>query len=167
MQELILKLRSEGKSYNDIQKILKCSKSTVAYHCGLNQKEKSKQRTYKNRNKTLNGILKRKKDNFSYVFRKKKFKRRVNLEFSSNEFKEKIISNPKCYLTGRPIDLLNPKTYQCDHIIPVSKGGDSSLSNLGLTCKEANIAKNNLSHEEFLNLCKEILIHHGYKIEKN
>jgi 5-methylcytosine-specific restriction endonuclease McrA len=164
MKKQILKLRSQGKSYNQIQKILNCSKSTISYHCGDGQKEKAKQRLHSYVSKNLNGILKRKKDNFSFVTRKKKLKKRVNLNFSAEEFKNKLISNPECYLTGRKIDLLRPKTYQCDHIIPLSQGGNCELSNMGLTCKEANLAKHNLSHEDFINLCKEILIHHGYKV---
>lgn len=33
MKEEILKLRKEGKSYNEIKEILKCSKATISYHC--------------------------------------------------------------------------------------------------------------------------------------
>jgi DNA invertase Pin-like site-specific DNA recombinase len=33
MKENILKLRKEGKSYNEIKEILGCSKGTIAYHC--------------------------------------------------------------------------------------------------------------------------------------
>jgi DNA invertase Pin-like site-specific DNA recombinase len=33
IKEDILKLRNEGYSYRDIQKKLKCSKSTINYHC--------------------------------------------------------------------------------------------------------------------------------------
>ena len=33
MKEKILKLRSEGKTYNEIEKMLGCSKSTISYHC--------------------------------------------------------------------------------------------------------------------------------------
>ena len=45
MREKILKLREEGKSYNQIKEILGCSKGTIAYHCGDGQKEKSKNRS--------------------------------------------------------------------------------------------------------------------------
>jgi len=38
----ILRLRSEGKSYNEIAKELGCSKGTVSYHLGFGQKEKTK-----------------------------------------------------------------------------------------------------------------------------
>jgi len=78
-----------------------------------------------------------------------------------------LLSNPTCYLTGREIDLLSPKTYHCDHIVPVSKGGSAKLNNLGLTCKDANIAKGNLELGQFLSLCEEILKYNGYTVFKN
>lgn len=166
MKDEILKLRSESKSYNEIKNILGCSKGTIAYHCGDGQKDKVKTRT-KNHRKTLIGILKRKKDNFSTIHRDKMGNgRRGMLEFSSKEFKDKLVNNPICYLTGRTIDLLQPKTYQCDHIIPVSKGGGCSFQNLGLTCRDANIAKGDMILEDFIQLCKEILIHQGFSVEK-
>ena len=40
-KEDIIRLRAEGKSYRQIQKILGCSKSTIAYHCD-GGKEKSR-----------------------------------------------------------------------------------------------------------------------------
>lgn len=40
MKEEILKLRAQGKNYNEISKILGCSKGTISYHCGNGQKEK-------------------------------------------------------------------------------------------------------------------------------
>lgn len=161
-----MKLRNEGKSYKEIKKILNCSLSTISYHCGEGQKEKIKNRI-KSYKKTLNGILKRKKDNFSSINGNRRCpKRRVSLGFSSKKFKEKVKSNPICYLTGRPIDLFQPKTYHCDHIIPVSKGGKSKLKNMGLACKNANMAKGDMSLDEFLQLCQEVLEHNGYKVIK-
>lgn len=53
-KEDILRLRAEGKSYNEIKNELGCSKGTIAYHCGEGQKPKyaessrqSRERTYK------------------------------------------------------------------------------------------------------------------------
>jgi hypothetical protein len=45
LKEKILKLKSEGKSYRQIQKILGCSKGTIAYHLGDGQKQKTAKRT--------------------------------------------------------------------------------------------------------------------------
>lgn len=50
-KENILRLRSEGKSYRQIQAILGCSKGTIAYHLGPGQKDKTKDRTNRIRTK--------------------------------------------------------------------------------------------------------------------
>ena len=42
MKERILALRNEGLTYNEIKDLLGCSKSTISYHCGEGQKEKSR-----------------------------------------------------------------------------------------------------------------------------
>ena len=48
-KEEIFRLRSEGKSYREIQAELGCSKGTIAYHLGENQKERYHQRTNRRR----------------------------------------------------------------------------------------------------------------------
>jgi 5-methylcytosine-specific restriction endonuclease McrA len=153
VKPLILELRKQGKSYKEIQKLLKCSKGTISYHCGVGQKEKTKTRNKSNR-KTLKGILRR-------IGKGK----RKSLDFSIKEFETKITNNPVCYLTGRKIDLLEPKTYNCDHIIPVSKGGGCDIDNLGLACKDANMAKGDLLLDDFIKLCKDVLEHNGYNVQ--
>ncbi|MBV1928379.1 MAG: helix-turn-helix domain-containing protein [Gammaproteobacteria bacterium] len=47
MKEQILKLRAEGKTYNEIKKLLGCSKGTISYHCGAGVKEKSRKNKIK------------------------------------------------------------------------------------------------------------------------
>ena len=49
MKQQILKLHSEGKTYNEIRKILKCSKSTISYYCNPTTKLKSQKNRNKNR----------------------------------------------------------------------------------------------------------------------
>jgi hypothetical protein len=56
MKENILKLRSMGYTYNQIQKELGCSKGTISYHLGEGQKEKTKQRSQKRREEIRNII---------------------------------------------------------------------------------------------------------------
>ena len=73
------------------------------------------------------------------------------------KFYKKIIDHPVCYLTGRKIDLSKPSKYSLDHIIPVSKGGGSSLSNCGLALKNANMAKSDMTLTEFISLCRDIV----------
>jgi len=48
-KENILKLRAEGKTYREIQQQLGCSKSTISYHLGYGQKEKTHRRTRERR----------------------------------------------------------------------------------------------------------------------
>lgn len=41
LSENILRLRAEGKTYNEIEAELGCSKGTISYHLGVGQKAKS------------------------------------------------------------------------------------------------------------------------------
>lgn len=54
-----------------------------------------------------------------------------------------------CYITSNPLD---KSTLQADHIIPVVRGGNYSLDNIGLTSKRYNQVKGEMSLEEFSSL---------------
>lgn len=69
---------------------------------------------------------------------------------------KKFGENPKCYLTGEPIDYNNASQYQLDHIISVNKGGSSDLSNLQLALAKPNEMKRNYDLAEFISICKAI-----------
>lgn len=158
MKEQILKLREERKTYDEIKEILGCSKGTISYHCGEGQKEKTTNRTRKFRGDLRGAILKK-----VYAFRYGKRQGKSNISMNQNcdvfykEAVEKIINSPYCYLTGRKIDLEDTKSYQLDHIIPFSKGGSNDLKNMGLTCRDANRSKIDLSLDEYISLCEEVL----------
>ena len=77
--------------------------------------------------------------------------------FTTKQLLEKIGPNPECYLTGAPIDLNKSQTYHLDHIVPKSRGGDDSLDNCQIACREANQAKGDLFLEEFVALCKKVV----------
>lgn len=49
MKSQIRKLRSEGKTYDDIAQIVGCSKSTIAYHCSNSVKQKSHSKRQQNK----------------------------------------------------------------------------------------------------------------------
>ena len=69
-----------------------------------------------------------------------------------------------CYLTGREINLKETSNYHLDHVVPRTKGGTNDLDNLQIACKEANMAKSDMLTGEFVELCREVLEHHGYKV---
>lgn len=69
---------------------------------------------------------------------------------------KKFGMEPKCYLTGEPIDYKNAKTYHLEHKIPMYSGGLSTIDNLELAIPMANQMKSNLSMDEFIAMCKKI-----------
>ena len=173
VKEDILSLRAEGKSYNQISKILNCSKSVISYHCG-NGNEKQRALNYKKNKNTLNKCIMGKVNSFKsrHVTKAVKtktsnFKRHsksvVNNitegNFTTQDVIDKIGKNPTCYLTGKKIDLRDTPSYSFDHIIPVSQGGTNDLSNLGVCIFEANQSKTELMLEDFYDLCEAVLKH--------
>lgn len=169
MKKEIIKLRSEGKTYNEIKKILGCSKGLISYHCGDGQKQKTIMRNRKNRKTIKNKILKKIDDFFRdnvHGFKRGKSKNRTTGRFHYSSAYKKIYENPVCYLSGRAIDFENTRSYHLDHIIPVSKGGKNDLKNMGLSRKEANRAKSDLLVNEFIELCIDVCRHNGYDVIK-
>ena len=181
LKEDIFKLRKEGKTYNQIAEELKCSKSNVSYH--LEETYRKKRRILRQKQHPLirrveyflaekiysSRIIKKNRDALNKILyhRVKTFSDSVRtMSFTVKELLEKIGETPVCYLTGIPIDLNKPRTYQLDHIIPVSRGGPNTLENCGLTSRNANQAKSDMSIDEFINLCKQILTHNGYTVKK-
>jgi len=170
----ILKLREEGKTYQEIVNILGTNKGTVSYHCGIGQKNKARERQAKRRNKhpfisKMSRFINRKfkvKKEISSSLRKRLYEKvrgflrsgaNMNQPFTLEDVIAKFGDNPTCYITGQSIDIDKPRTYNFDHIIPVSKGGSNSLDNLGICTREANMSKNDMTYEEFVNFCKMVV----------
>ena len=63
-----------------------------------------------------------------------------------------------CPLSGRRITNEN---ISVDHIVPLSKGGTHDISNLRLTVKESNIARQSMTDAEFVSLCRDVVNHSG------
>ena len=186
LKEQILILRKKNnKSYNEIAKTIGCSKSLVGYYCNETTYNKQNKSSSLWRN-TLKGRIKSKLSAFctrvSHGGRKisnrtwrKRLRRYIeHLQnrgvMSLDKIKIADIINKfgvktKCYLTGTPIDL-EKDDYCFDHIVPVSKGGTNDLINLGITIPKANYSKSDLTVEEYLDLCKQVLEYNGYKVEK-
>lgn len=163
MREKILELKQKGYSYQMIQKELGCSKSTISYHLGTGQKQKTLDRIKKQR--MLNPWL-HKTEKFLQEYDGIKITYNKRGDFDRKKLKEYLSQIDKCYLTGRPIDINNFNTYEFDHIHPRVLGGKSSFENLGVARPEANRAKNDLALDEFIGLCKDVLVNFGYKVTK-
>ena len=178
-KEQILKLRSEGKTYRQIREITGASKGTISYHCNDDQKLKHKESRERNllksriskkinrfKEKTsssINRVLSTKVRHFNM---NRKTKKDTLPSFTLQDVIDKFGDNPMCYLTGKSINLYDSKSYNFDHIIPISRGGSNDLDNLGLATPCANSAKSDKTPEEFLELCKCVLVHFGYTISK-
>ena len=191
MKEEILKLRSEGKTYDEIKEIVGCSKGTVSYHCGPGQKEKTNNRLRKRRENLLlskvdgfryrkdNGIINlcedvkvRAKRYMPENTRKFQGIKDGDYDIKDNEFFrwEDVIEREGgeetiCYLSGEPINL-KENQYQLDHIQPKSRGGDNSLANLGIAHSVVNMMKHNLTPIELLEWCAKILEHNGFDVKE-
>lgn len=155
LRENIIQLKKQSKSYNQISQELNCSKGVISYHLNESVKKKTMKRNKQWRRKnTLATKI------HSFLFpnsRKRKLYKIKTKSFSVEEFMEKINNNPRCYLTGETIDLNNAASYHLDHIIPISKGGNSTLENCGLLTKNANLFKNTMLIDEIYELCETIL----------
>ena len=112
-------------------------------------------------NKSIKQILSNKIRRFG---RNKKEGTYGKMSFSVKDLLEKIGQNPVCQLTGRPINLLDGPSYHLDHIIPKKQGGTNNLDNCQILCREANQAKNDMLPDQFIQLCREVLIWHNKNV---
>lgn len=179
-KERILELRKQNKSYNEIVSILGCSKSIVCYYCDDSQKEKYLNRQRKNRSQKhpfqskyecfiyQRKRIKLQKKQISHKLERVLYKRLHNFNgrktmpnFTVQDVIEQYNQNPKCYLTGQNININDTDSYEFDHIIPKSRGGQNTLDNLGICSKHANQAKRDMTPDEFINLCKLVVKHNS------
>ena len=187
LKEEILGLKKQGLSYNQIRDRLGCSKGTISYHCGEGQKEKTLSNTRIRRRlsplRTKMEAFKYSKkkelqDPFAEVFRPKRkalqdkmihFARigtKANrmgyrFMFKLKDLVKKIGDDPRCYWTNRKINLESRRSYHLDHFVPRSRGGDNSLGNCVLACREANQGKGDGMPEEYVQTSCEVAVHRG------
>lgn len=151
------------------QQISKKHKISIDYLQNLYENFKSIRRTRSGKKRSKNIFENRQKSyyilrtegkitlNHPLYSKIKAFLQRDITEKDLNNFLDKFGLAPKCYLTGRNINLNNPKSYHLDHIIPKSKGGSNTFDNMGILYWRINIMKNDMSIFELKQYCLEIL----------
>ena len=158
-KQLKLLIKQNIRKKNIIEK-LQINENT--YHYLLNsirmENDEIKKIKYKEYRKKF--IEKAKQDKYFKLKRRvgmfQKGEKQIN-RFTHLDVLNKFGENTVCYLTGKPINLLETHTYSFDHFIPLAKGGNSSLENLRVCLPEVNRMKTDLPYEDFINLCKQIL----------
>jgi len=186
LNKQIIALRKKGLCFNEIAKKLKCAKSTVSYALRKKTREICKEKNSKYpkhlrliRNKiytfknSKTKILKPepwitnpspKQITKAISTKASTFQRKMT--FNYEDVYKKFGDQFECALTGRPLKFNEPQTYEYDHIHPLARGGENTMANLQILCPEANQAKGMMTDQEFKELCKEVIIHAGYRIYK-
>ena len=168
-KEICEKLKSEGYTYTQIaEKVGLSGKGAVAYYLTPGESKQAKSRLRKNRaNDSLyrrsfqwEGFESLKKS--SNIFRARRGS--VNRAELLHEYIKEKFDN-KCYISGHdlPDDF---REIELDHINPKSRGGSNDITNMGPTLRRSNAMKSDMTMEELLELCKDTLEYHGYKVTK-
>jgi transcriptional regulator len=189
MKEEILKLRKKGKTYKEIVNQLGCAKSTIAYHCNPEYNKSSKKRraelkrskidrkvdNFRNTKGNKTFLTSEKVDDYEKIKSRigtkicnfqRKYSKHSNKKFCTKDIIKMIEENPYCYLTGDKIDISYPSGFALDHKLPACRGGSNELDNLGICTLISNQSKSYQTIDEYIELCKKVLINFGYKISK-
>jgi len=186
LNKKIIALRQKQYSFRQIAKQLNCSISTVSYALRKKTRDKAKKKfddipsyirkirkkiySFKNpripKNEKPAWYISKSPRQISKSISAKASRFQRTMTFNYKDVYKKYGDHFPCALTGRPIDFHKPETYEYDHIQPLSRGGENTLSNLQILCPEANQAKGSLTDQEFIELCKEVVIHTGHRIYK-
>jgi len=156
----ILRLRNEGKSYNEIVEMLGCAKSTVSYYLNDNVKvaaiaNNKKQRAADQTGRKAAAFVEK-----QLAEKARGFSRGAEEVVSKQELKKFLENVTDCYLCGDPLEKENPSSWHVDHITPKCLGGQSNLENLGITHDVCNYAKRGLPLKDFVLMCKKIYFTH-------
>lgn len=132
-------------------------------------KKNNKKRTLRNKSKCLGCRTANKEVGskcYSCWLRVRSYK-----HFRSTRYWEKLRDllhkqNHRCAYSGRV--LIPGPGVHIDHVEPHSKHPlrRADIKNIVWVSREVNLMKGNMSLVEFINLCKDILKHFGYKVER-
>jgi hypothetical protein len=168
---------------------LGCAKSTIAYHCNPEYNKSSKKRraelkrskidrkvdNFRNTKGNKTFLTSEKVDDYEKIKSRigtkicnfqRKYSKHSNKKFCTKDIIKMIEENPYCYLTGDKIDISYPSGFALDHKLPACRGGSNELDNLGICTLISNQSKSYQTIDEYIELCKKVLINFGYKISK-
>jgi CRISPR/Cas system Type II protein with McrA/HNH and RuvC-like nuclease domain len=149
--------------YKNRERLKEVAKKYAKNYYYKNKKEKLKKtKEWMNKNSEY---IKKYKSNFkhrNYFSHRStliKNRNKIGLGMNHKEHATKLFwiwikQKGRCAYTGTKLQF--DSTTHLDHIIPVSKGGTNHPSNLQFVSSVANQAKSNLTHDEFILLCKNI-----------
>jgi len=132
-------------------------------------KEYNKQYQLRIKNDPLYKEKQKEKRNQKRSLRRKRHAFKRLAKYANRQYKNGIITSFDLFKIAKKQRLICPFTGQrltsdnvsADHIIPKSKGGLNVPSNIRLTTKPVNIARQNMTDEEFLNLC-QLVVQNNY-----
>lgn len=77
-------------------------------------------------------------------------------DVTKDELEQKLFDSygKKCPYCNTRLKLNKSNGIDCDHIIPLAKGGNSTIDNLQFICHTCNRRKDALSHKDFVILLK-------------
>ena len=164
----IKKLHKAGLGYKRISQVLNVPYHIARFHSDPMAGEKwgRRSRKWKKNNPIalkIHTTLRSRVKSFKRAG-KDKDDRVTNSDINSRDIVAKLKQNPHCYLTGLPIDLADTRSYQIDHIVPVSRGGTNDEGNIGLASKWANQAKGDMLVDEFVKKCIAVIVIQGFSV---
>ena len=87
-----------------------------------------------------------------------KRKYQEDFDFTPTEMKEALGEPHRCYICG---DLIQDRSdAELDHVVPLSKGGETCLENLRWTHKVCNRLKHDMLFDDMLDKMEKILAYH-------
>ena len=169
--------RAKGWSYKNLAHKFKLSKSTLSYHYGKGQKEKTRARMQKRRDHFQLKVdhfwdkaMDTKRDKALTNKRPERtwdYKVRGFHKDKENSTKGYSFPWVACKITGRKVSVMVPKGhhYACnlDHILPAARGGPNNVENCQPLDERINAMKVDMTNEEFFDKVAEVTRGDMYK----
>lgn len=87
--------------------------------------------------------------------------RGIGVEISKEELKQFLMDNPTCVYSGRKV--VHKMNDRNKASLDRKNNAESyTLDNVQMTCTVVNQAKMDMTEQEFLHMCFDVAVHHGY-----